>query len=226
MPALTSIVAGTALAASAAGAGIGASKKKKALREQKRVLGQMNADNENDFLRGYYQNAFDDPTSRSYLKRISADLYDRNKGIENSSIATGATHENALAGKQAANRVMSDSVNNVVMNHEARKQAEKTRYIQRKDAIASGNMELAQQKGELQAQNWTTAGNLVAGGLNGLASSGMFDGKNLFSAKPSGTSKAATEAALGGLTRQNLNEIDVNTATRSKTITDGWGGSY
>lgn len=223
MPALTSIALGTALAASAAGTGIGASKKKKALKEQKRILGQMNADNESDFLRGYYQNAFDDPTSRTYLKRISGDLYDHNKGIENSGISTGATHENTQANKQAANEVMSDAVNNVVVNHETAKRAEKDRYIQRKDAIASGNIQLAQQKGEMQAQNWTNAGNLVARGLTGIAGTGMLDGKTLFPGKPSGVDAAAANASLNDLTQRNLLEMDANAITRNKKTMDNWG---
>lgn len=153
---------------------------RKAERQQRRILNQMNEDNESNFLRDYYDNAFDDPTSRSYLKRISEDLYDKNKAIEGSGIATGATHENIQAQKQAANRVMSDAVNNVVVNHEQQKKAAKEQYMQRKDAISQGNIGLAQQMGEMKAQNWSNLGNNLADSITGLASGYLQGGGKLF----------------------------------------------
>lgn len=211
---------GTALALGTAAAGLGSSifggikakkARKKAENEQRRILGQMNEDNEANFLRDYYENAFDDPTSRSYLKRISGDLYDKNKGIENSGIATGATHENVQAQKQAANEVMSDAVNNVVVNHEAKKNGAKDRYMQRKDAIASGNIELARETGEMQAQNWSNLGNNLADSVTGLASTYLQSGGGgLFSRSPKAASldTNGSRAALNGVTQQSRAWID------------------
>lgn len=202
MAALTAIAAGGALAASAAsgaGAGIGALKRKKAAGKQQKILGRMNDGNESDFLRNYYRDAFDDPSSRSYLKRVSSELYDRSKSIENTGVATGATHENTLAGKQASNEVMSGAVNNVVVNHEAKKQAAEDQYIRRRDAIASGNMSLAHEQGERQAQNWTGFGNVLATGISGLSSAYVQAGGKLFDGK-----KAAGAAPrLDGVTKQS-----------------------
>lgn len=186
MAAFTSIAAGAALAASAAGSGIGAAKRKKTEKKQRKILDQMSTDNESDFLRNYYQDAFDDPSSRSYLKRLSDDLYKRSKSIENNGVATGGTHENALAQKQAANEVMSNAVNNVVVNHEAKKQAAEDQYIRRKDAIAAGDMSMAQQQGEAQSQNWTNLGNNVAGSINDLSSAYVQSDGTLFGGKKKG----------------------------------------
>ena len=173
------IAAALASAASAtAGAVKGRKARKNAEKEQKRILNQMSADNEANFLRDYYQDAFDDPTSRSYLKRISEDLYDKEKAINSSGIATGATHENIQAQKQAANKVMSDAVNNVIVNQEAKKEAAKNRYISRKDAISQGNMNLAQQSGEMQAQNWANLGSNLSDSITGLASTYLGSGSN------------------------------------------------
>lgn len=186
------MAAGTALALGGAVAGLGSSifggikarkARKKAEKEQRRILNRMNEDNESMFLKDYYQSALDDPTAKSYLKRISGDLYDRNKGAENNAISTGATHENLLAQKQSANEVMSDAVNNVVVNQEQKKAVAKDRYLSRKDAIASGNMETARSSGEMQAQNWSTLGSNVADSINGLSSAYLQSGKSPFGKK-------------------------------------------
>lgn len=215
MAALTAIAAGAALASMAAsgiGAGIGARKRRKAAQKQQKILGQMSTDNESDFLRNYYQDAFDDPSSRSYLKRASGELYDRSKSIENSGVATGTTHENVLAQKQAANNVMSDAVNNVVVNHEAKKQAAEDQYIRRKDAIASGNMSLAQEKGERQEQNWTNAGNILSKGITDLSSAYVQSGGKLFGGKKA----AGNVAGLDGLTQQSNGYAEGFAASQSQ----------
>ena len=156
------LIAGIASAGASIGGAVRAKKaQKKALKEQRRVLDQLNEDNESNFLRDYYQDAFDDPSSRSYLKRISGELYDKDQAIANSGIATGATYENTLAKKQAANEVMSDAVNHVVVNHEGKKQAAKNQYMQRKDSIASGQLGVAQQEGKAMA----AAANQIAGSV-------------------------------------------------------------
>lgn len=157
------LIAGVASAATGIAGAVRAKKaRKKAAKEQRRILDRMDEDNESDFLRDYYQSAFDDPTSRSYLKRISGDLYDKDQAITNSGISTGATHENMLARKQSANEVMSDAVNHVVVNHEAKKRVAKDQYIQRKDAIASGQVGVAKQEGEDMAK----AAQQIAGGVS------------------------------------------------------------
>lgn len=158
------LIAGVASAASGIAGAVRAKKaRKKAAKEQRRVLDQLSEENESNFLRDYYRNAFDDPTSRSYLKRISGKLYDQEQTITNSGIATGATHENTLAKKQAANEVMSDAVNQVVVNHEAKKQAAKNQYMQQKNTIASGKIGVAKQEGEDMAK----AAQQIAGGVSG-----------------------------------------------------------
>lgn len=169
MAAITALTIGAALA-SAAGATASGIKRRKALRKQRRILNQLNAENENTFLKDYYQDFMDDPSSRAYLKRIEKNLYEKSKGIENSAIATGATHENVLAQKQANNEVMSDAINNVVVNHEAKKDRAKERYLQRKDAIASGNVNLEATNSESQAQNWANLGSNLSDSLGSLAS--------------------------------------------------------
>lgn len=176
---------------------------RKAYKEEKKILNQLNADNEANFLRDYYQDAFDDPTSRSYLKRISEEMYDKNKAIESSGIATGATHENVQAQKQAANRTMSDAINNVIVNHEARKEAAKNRYISRKDAISQGNMGLAQQTGEMKAQNWANLGSNLSDSITGLTSTYLGSGLNGGKMMP-----LLNKSGLNDVTKQSLGYID------------------
>lgn len=178
MAAATALAIGAGLA-SAAGATASGIKRRKSLRKQRRILNQLNAENENMFLKDYYKDFMDDPSSRAYLKRIEKNLYEKSKGIENSAIATGATHENILAQKQANNEVMSDAINNVVVNHEAKKDRTKERYLQRKDAIASGNMNLEATNSESQAQNWANLGSNLSGSLGSLASAYLQGGWRL-----------------------------------------------
>lgn len=186
-------------AASALGSILGARKARKAAIKQRKLLNQLNQDNENMFLRDYYTDFMDDPTSRSYLKKISEDLYDRNEAIENSGIATGATHENIQAQKAASNRMMSDAINNVVVNHEAKKEAAKNRYITRKDAIAQGKAGLAQQ----EAQNWANLGGNISDSITGLASSYLMGGNSLFGNKPQSNSPQLNRSLLDEATRQS-----------------------
>lgn len=204
---LFGMIAGLASAATSIAGSVKARKaEKKARREQQRLLDRMEADNESDFLRDYYRDAFDDPGARSYLKRISGDLYDRDKAIEGSGISTGATHENVLARKQASNEVMSDAVNNVVVNHEAQRQAARQQYIRRKDAIASGNVQLAQQKGESEAQSWLNLGKIA--GQDATVVGSLLDGAGLFSPKAGkGYAQAAT-AGLAGVTAGSKGYMD------------------
>lgn len=167
------------LGASIAGAVKARKARKKAEKEQRQILNQMNDDNEANFLRDYYQDAFNDPTSKSYLKKMSEEFYDRNKAINSSGIATGATFENTQAQKQAANEAMGNAVNNVVVNHEQRKEAAKNRYISRKDAISQGQMDLARSSGEMKAQNWANLGSNLSDSIGGLASSFLGSGGSL-----------------------------------------------
>lgn len=156
------LIAGIASAASGIAGAVKAKKaRKKAAKEQRQILSQLDEENESSFLRDYYQNAFDDPASRSYLKRISGELYDQGKAITNSGIATGATHENVLAKKQSANEVMSDAVNQVVVNHEAKKRSAKDQYMQQKNAIASGQIGVAKQA----AKDMTDSASQIAGAV-------------------------------------------------------------
>lgn len=206
MPAFTSIAAAAALAASAAGAGIAGSKRRKAARKQRRILRQMEDDNENMFLKDYYKDFMDDPSSKAYLKRIEKNLYDKNEGVENSAVATGATHENVLAQKQANNEVMSDAINNVVINHEQKKDAAKERYLNRKDAIVSGNLDLIGQQGEQQAQNWSNLGNNMSDSINGLSSAYLQSGGRLLGSGPGAVS--LNKAGLNQVTGKSLDYAD------------------
>lgn len=173
------LIAGVASAASGIAGAVKAKKaRKKAAKEQRRILDQMNEENESNFLRDYYQSAFDDPSSRSYLKRISGELYDKDKAITNSGIATGATHENTLAKKQAANEVMDDAVNNVVVNHEAKKQVAKDQYMQQKSAIASGKINVVKQEGKDMADSAQQIAGSVGKGLGSVGN--LFDKGGFF----------------------------------------------
>ena len=143
----------------------GGIKKRKAMKKQKRILDGQMQENDQWFNAEYGRDVLDNPESRSYLKSISDKLRKQNRAMENNAVATGATHENMLAQKQAANEVMSDAVNNVVAQQTARKDGIRQQYMANKQSILNNQRTLAAQ----QAGNVADMASSIAGGVGQLA---------------------------------------------------------
>lgn len=127
--------------ASAVSSGIGAIKSSQANKRNARQLRAMEAENEAEYLREYYRGALDNEGSKAYLKKLDERMKRSDAAAENALTAQGATHENALAVKQANNEVYSDAVSSLVENEQARKDQVRSDYKAGKRAIVEGQMQ-------------------------------------------------------------------------------------
>ena len=171
--------------ASAVSSGIGAIKSSQANKRNARQLRAMEAENEAEYLREYYRGALDNEGSKAYLKKLDERMKRSDAAAENALTAQGATHENALAVKQANNEVYSDAVSSLVENEQARKDQVRSDYKAGKRAIVEGQMQ--QNSNEAATASQLASG--VSSAFNALGSA-YSDGtnplKDLFKGKPVG----------------------------------------
>lgn len=163
------VMAGVAAASSI----YGAAKSSKETKKNQAILGGMQSDAQKEYLRGYYRDALNNPSSRSYLKVLDRSMRDNTRSTENTAAATGATQENVLAAKERNNRIQSDAIGGLIQGQEQRKDAYSDRYLQRKQALAQGEMGMNQQV----AQNWNTMGSNISNAAVSLAAAYLMDGK-------------------------------------------------
>lgn len=134
--------------------------------KNERQLKALETENEAEYLREYYRGALDNDGAKSYLKRLDERMKRADKATENALTSQGATHENALAAKQANNQVYSDAVANLVEGEQDRKDQIKSGYKQTKGGLAQGQMGMNAQ----QAQTWGQIGQGIASAAGSVAS--------------------------------------------------------
>ena len=159
--------------ASAVASGVGAINSSKANKRNARQLRAMEAENEAEYLREYYRGALDNEGSKAYLKKLDERMKRSDAAAENALTAQGATHENALAVKQANNEVYSDAVSSLVENEQARKDQVRSDYKAGKRAIVEGQMQ--QNSNEAATASQLASG--VSSAFNALGSA-YSDGTN------------------------------------------------
>ena len=143
-------------------------------KRNERKIKAMENENRADYLREYYRGALDNEGSRAYLKRLDERMKRSDRAAENALTASGATHENALAVKQANNEVYSDAVSNLVENEQSRKDAVRADYKEGKNAIAQAQM----QQNANEAATWSQVGNAISSAAGALGEAGAFDNTN------------------------------------------------
>lgn len=149
-------------------------------RQNQQILGDLSKENEQRYLQEYYRGALDNDASKAYLKRLTTEMDKHNKALENSVVASGATHENALAQKQANNEVMSDAIAGLVEREDARKRDTENRYLTLKNQLAQGQMS----QNAAVANNWANLGQGISSAAGSLASAYLMDGKVINSSIP------------------------------------------
>lgn len=164
--------------ASAVASGVGAINSSKANKRNARQLRAMEAENEAEYLREYYRGALDNEGSKAYLKKLDERMRRSDAAAENALTAQGATHENALAVKQANNEVYSDAVSSLVENEQARKDQVRSDYKAGKRAIVEGQMQ--QNSNEAATASQLASG--VSSAFNAVGAA-YGDGTNPFSKK-------------------------------------------
>ena len=186
-------------AISAIGSAAGAIGSASANRRNERKLRALKDENEAEYLREYYRGALDNEGSRAYLKKLDERTKRSDKAAENALAAQGATHENALAAKQANNEVYSEAISNLVENEQARKDAVKAQYKEGKNSLDQGQMK----QNANEAATWAQIGQGIASAAGALGEAGVFD--NLGKAATTATTAAqdATKVGTGPSTSNN-----------------------
>lgn len=165
LPLVIPIISAIVSAASAVGGGLASAKKN---RENQYLLNQEKADLDKEL----YQGVLDDAGSKAYLRSVNQNLRDSITGIENSAVSTGATHENTLAAKQAANEVMSNAVGNLLQQEEGKRQT----LLNRKSNLNAQQAAINSQN----AQNWQQISQGIANASSALGTAYMLGNDQLF----------------------------------------------
>ena len=182
------IAAGVAALAAGGSAIAGA----RANRKNARILSEMDRENEATYLQEYYRGALDNEGARAYLKRLDEKLEDNNTAIDNQATASGATHENRLAAKQANNEVMSDAIAGLVEKEDNRKLAVQDRYFNTKASLKTGQMS----QNAAVANNWANLGAGISSAAGSLAASYLMGGSGWLNRTPTFTPQPTTMQPL------------------------------
>lgn len=136
-----------------------------------RKISAMEAENKADYLREYYRGALDNEGSKAYLKKLDDRLKRSDTAAENALTAQGATHENALAVKQANNQVYSDAVGNLVQQEQNRKDQARSQYKQGQQAVTNAQM----QQNSNEAQTWAQVGAGISSAADAVTQAGGWE---------------------------------------------------
>ena len=165
------IIPAIGLAISAISAGASAAAGAKANRKTQALLDERDRENESMYLQEYYRGALENEGSKAYLKRLEQKMDERNLATENTAVATGSTHENTLAAKQANNEVLSDAIAGLIEKEDSRKLAVQDRYFSNRSAIDSARMS----GNAAIANNWANLGSGISSAAGSLASAYLRD---------------------------------------------------
>ena len=147
-------------AASAVGTGIQAAQNAKANR-----LAESNYNSiRNQLLSDMYANPLDNVANKALLSQMGRRLDKQNEAVMNQAAAGGATFENTLAAKQAANETMADAVSGLMQGETARRDAIRGQLLNLDSQRTAQQMAALQQSG----QGWASMGNALSGSLGTL----------------------------------------------------------
>ena len=155
-------------AASAIGTGIQASQNAKASK-----LAEKRYDDTRSMLQTYmYENPLDSVSNKALLSSMDRRLEKNNQAIENQAAAGGATFENTLAAKQAANETMADVHSGIMQGEQARKDAYRGQLLNLDSQRTAQQMAALQQSGQV----WASMGNTLSGSLTTLGGTMLENG--------------------------------------------------
>lgn len=179
IPLLVPIIMAAVSAASSIAGGVIGSKEN---RKNQTLYNKRNAELEKDL----YSGPLNDAGSQAYLRTIRENLNDTIQGIENSAVSTGATQENVLAQKEAANRVVSDATANLLQREDNKRYA----LLGRRDALDQQQVAINNQR----AANWQQIASGISNAASALGSAYMMGEEKLFDT-PTGASSTNTRLA-------------------------------
>lgn len=156
------------MAAAGLGAGMSASKNKKARREEQkaydRAQAYLNAD--------YYRSPLESTGNRALLKTLDTRLEKNNEAIDNRAAAGGATVENVLAAKQNMNEAVSDTYAQLLRGEDARRQGIRAQQL----GVDQNHSQAVQNSYREDAANWQQWGQTTASAIMSLGMSNMLGG--------------------------------------------------
>jgi len=143
---------GVGVASAGAGAIGSANNVKKARKEETRSYNEAKG-----FLNSeYYRDPMSSVSNQSLLKSLDQRMRDTTDAINNRAVAGGATMENQLASRQAANETMSNVYSQLLQGEDARRQALGSQRMQL-DMQHSANVQGNYRQNAQNWQNWGAA---------------------------------------------------------------------
>lgn len=183
---------------------------RKARKRQERMLARQQQENQAWYDRKYNE----DPTKRAdtvrLLTQMQEQIRDRNKAAKGRQAVMGGTDDAAVAAAEANSKAIADTTADIVARNDARKDSIEQQYMQRKQNLQNGQM-------QLEAEKADTTANVVQGVLGTAANiAAALDGAGASRGTAgSGTTRSAADmAGLGAQTQKNLDEFGRKNADR------------
>ncbi|EJX03540.1 hypothetical protein EVA_08355 [gut metagenome] len=145
----------------------GGIKASKAIKKAKENIGAQMKENQNWYDRRYNEDSTQRADSQRILNMTMENIRNRNRQVEGRQAVMGGTDESVAAAKEANNQMMADTMGQIAVANEARKDNIDQQYMANKASLNDQLNNLEQRKADAirQAVNGVadTAGNL--GGL-------------------------------------------------------------
>ena len=139
-----------------------------AMRKVKKSLNNQKKENQNWYDRRYNEDATQRADAQRLITMTEESIKNRNKQATGAAAVMGGTQESVAAAKAANNGVLADTMSQIAVNAEQRKDAIEEQYLERKDNIEQKLNDMQTQK----AQNISQAIQGVAGAAGDIA--GLF----------------------------------------------------
>lgn len=142
-------------------------------------------DNENLFNKEYYTDYTQRQDSQNILKRLKETTDTNNKRVEMTAAITGATAESVQAGRNANNKVVSDTYGNLAAMGARYKDNVMQNYMNRKDGLGRERYNTLTQRAQSNETGMYNGISQIGAGITGAS-------KNLFGGKTDTASKWTT----------------------------------
>lgn len=169
-------LAGAALIGSALASGVGAFASASQNSKAKQAEQENYDKSRGTLLTDYYTSPLDSISNQALLKQMDERVRQNNEAIENKAIAGGATFENTLAAKNAANQTIANAQSDILRSEEARRRAIQSQLLSL-DSAHTGNII---NNYRANSQNWGNWASGVSSGLINLGAIGVENGGNSF----------------------------------------------
>lgn len=157
------VAGGLAIAGSAIGGALSSRAARKAQRERKKALDKQLESNQRWYERVYNEDATMRADTQRLLTRAEDAIRKRNKELSGQQAVMGGSEEAAAAAKAANNEILADTTADIVANAEARKDAVEEAYMERKNQLEAGKLDVDVQANLQRSQ-------AVAGAVGGAVS--------------------------------------------------------